>query len=683
MKALKYIISTLLLVVVVFSCSEDDFNNVDFLGSATAPTNVAALFKITQDNTGLVSIEPTADGAVAFDVNYGDGTTTATVKAGKIASHTYGEGTYTVNITAKGVTGLKTEFSKELVVSFQAPMFGTDPIIENDAAVSKKVNVTVPDDTQFAMFFDVYFVEDGIETVITGNVGETVSYIYANPGLVDIKVVLKGGAIATTEFSVTDFEVIEILQPVASAPTPPNRGSNDYISLYSSVYTDLEGTNFNPDWGQQWQGSGYAEFDLNGDKMLQYTVLSYQGIVLENPIDVSAMEYIHFDVWTADAPGIETSLISQSNGEKPVWRDLTKDQWTSIDIPISEFTDQGLTVADIYQMKFVSDTWIAGNGASGTVFIDNLYFYKSPTEFADLPITFDSSIETFEAFLDASFEITADPEDANNPVGKITNIGQGWGWEGVKLKLDTWVDVSVIPTIKLDFYNDGATHDVLMKLEDTTSPLDGNGNPSVFEEVHVTVSNTGWSNLVFNFTSGGNYDSLVLFVDGGVYDIPGTYYFDNVVNEEFIALPLTMDTPGQTFEPFLDASFSLANDPEDASNSVGMITNIGQGWGWEGVKLFLDEWIDTSSNSSIIIDFYNDGASHEVLLKLEDSTSPLDGNGNPSVFEEVKVSVSNTGWSELTFDFISGGSFDTVVLFVDGGVYDITGTYYFDNVRQP
>ena len=684
MKVLKYILSTIFVIAAVWSCTDEEFGNLDFIGTATAPTEVAAVFRITQDNTGLVTITPSAEGATQFEIDYGDGTTTlAKVLAGKVITHTYPEGTYTVKIIAVGLTGLKTEITEEIVVSFQAPMFGTQPIIENDKAISKQVNVTVPDDTQFAMFFDVYFVEDGVETIRSANVGQTVSYVYANPGLYDIKVVLKGGAIATTEYLLEGFEVTEILSPVTSAPMPQARAESDYISIYSDAYNDVPGINYNPDWGQQWQGSGYEEFDLNGDKMLNYINLSYQGIVINQNIDVTEMEFLHLDVWTADSPGVETSLISATNGEKPVWRDLTANEWTSIDIPISEFTDQGLTVADIKEMKFVSQSWIDGTGAAGSVFIDNIYFYKSPTVFADLPITFDSSIEAFEPFLDAQFEIVPDPEDANNPVGKITNIGQGWGWEGVKLKLDKSIDLSIIPTIKLDFYNDGASHDVLLKLEDSTSPPDGNGNPTVFEEVHVEVSNTGWSQLVFNFTSGGNYDTVVLFVDGGVEGIPGTYYFDNVINEEHIALPLTMDTPGQTFVPFLDASFALANDPDDATNSVGMITNIGQGWGWEGISLKLDEWIDTSVNQTIVLDFYNDGNPHKVLLKLEDSTSPPDGNGNPSIIEEVEVDVSNTGWSQLTFDFTSGGNYDTVVLFVDGGVEGISGTYYFDNISHP
>ncbi|MDH3322558.1 MAG: hypothetical protein OEM04_06170, partial [Flavobacteriaceae bacterium] len=354
--------------------------DLSFLENGQAPTNVEALFTVTQDNTGLVSIMPSADGATQFEINYGDGTAeTATIGVGKAAQHNYGEGTYNVDIIAKGVTGLKTEFSKELVVSFQAPKFGTEPIVEADKAVSKQVNVTVPNDAQFATYFDVHFVENDVEVIISGNMGETVSYVYANPGLVDIKIVLKGAAMETTEYLVTDFEVIEINAPVKSAPTPDNRAEADYISLYTAVYNDLPDTNFNPDWGQSGQGSGYAEFDLNGDKMLLYTNLSYQGIALAGgtSIDVSGMEYLHLDVWTPDVAKLETSLINGQDGnstEKPVWRDLTAGEWTSIDIAISEYTDQGLTVNEIFQLKLVGDPW-----AAASVFVDNLYFWKEPS----------------------------------------------------------------------------------------------------------------------------------------------------------------------------------------------------------------------------------------------------------------------------------------------------------------
>jgi hypothetical protein len=58
----------------------------------------------------------------------------------------------------------------------------------------------------------------------------------------------------------------------------PNRQASDVISIYSSKYADYR--NYFPNWGQGQVGYGAKEFDLNGDKMLNYIKLSYQGIAL-------------------------------------------------------------------------------------------------------------------------------------------------------------------------------------------------------------------------------------------------------------------------------------------------------------------------------------------------------------------------------------------------------------------
>ncbi len=374
MRTLKYLFSYSLVLLVFMNCTNEE-DNFDYLNTVVVPTNVSALFQVTQDNTGLVTITPNATGAVSFNIDFGDESEIAVVNQGENIQHTYLEGTYTVNLEAIGLTGLKSTTSKDLVVSFKAPE-NLVVIIENDAAISKKVNVTATAD--YAMTFDVYFGEEGNDTPVSANIGEMASFTYQQPGTYSIRVVAKSAAIETTEF-VTDFDVTEILQPVASAPTQPSRIETDVISIFSSAYTDVAGTNYFPDWGQAGQGSGWAMFDLNGDEMLQYINLSYQGIALADgtTVDVSGMEYLHMDVWTAGGiDNLETSLINNAGGnvtEKPVLSALTAGEWTTIEIPISDYTDQGLTVTEIFQMKFVGAPW-----AAGTVFIDNIYFWKSP-----------------------------------------------------------------------------------------------------------------------------------------------------------------------------------------------------------------------------------------------------------------------------------------------------------------
>uniref|UniRef100_UPI000629A76C PKD domain-containing protein n=1 Tax=Kordia zhangzhouensis TaxID=1620405 RepID=UPI000629A76C len=372
MKIIKYILSLCLVALIVYSCGEDD--NTDFVDTVQAPTNLSLLAEITQDNSGQVKITPLGEGVTSFNLNYGDGSDAVeNIEPGEYVEHVYAEGTYEATLTGKALNGSTTSITQTIVVSFQAPQ-NLVVTIENDAVVSKQVNVTATAD--FAMTNQIDF-GDG-SSPVTGNIGETVSYIYDQPGIYTITVVAMGGAIETTTYT-EEFEVTAIVQPLASAPTPPARADSDVISIFSSAYNDVVGTNYFPDWGQGGQGSSWAMFDLNGDQMLQYVNLSYQGIALADgtTIDVSGMEMLHVDVWTADVvTDIEISLINgpAAATEAPVTRSLTADSWTSIEIPIAEYVNQGLSVNEIFQLKFVGTPW-----AAGTVFIDNIYFYKQPS----------------------------------------------------------------------------------------------------------------------------------------------------------------------------------------------------------------------------------------------------------------------------------------------------------------
>ncbi|MBC8756409.1 hypothetical protein H2O64_17165 [Kordia sp. YSTF-M3] len=369
MKILKYVFSLCLVALIVYSCDEDD--STDFVDTASAPTNLSLLTEITQDNTGLVKITPLGEGVTNYDLNYGDGSDLVEgIEPGSFVEHTYAEGTYQATLTAKALNGDITTLTKEIVVSFQAPQ-NLVVTIENDPGISKQVNITATAD--FAMSNQIDF-GDG-SPVVSGNIGENVSHIYDDPGIYTITVIAMGGAIETTTYT-EDFEVTAIVQPLTSAPAQPARADSDVISIFSSAYNDVAGTNYFPDWGQGSQGSSWAMFDLGGDQMLQYINLSYQGIALADgtSVDVSGMEFLHIDVWTADVvTDLETSLINgpAAATEAPVTRSLTADSWTSIEIPIAEYVNQGLSVNEIFQLKFVGTPW-----AAGTVFIDNIYFYK-------------------------------------------------------------------------------------------------------------------------------------------------------------------------------------------------------------------------------------------------------------------------------------------------------------------
>ena len=378
MKKIKTRITYLFMLILAVACT-DNLRDLSFVENVAAPANVSASFTILQDNTGTVSIAPSAEGAVNFDIYFGDATVDpVNINQGSTVEHIYGENTFTVKVVAFNMNGDATEVSEELVVSFQAPQ-NLVVTLENDVAISKQVNIKATAD--FAAMYEFYSGEDGVtQPVISGNIGNSVSYQYAEPGTYTVKVVAKGGAIETTEYTV-DFEVTAILAPIESAAKPPSRNDADVVSVFSGEYTDIADSDFYPNWGQSTQ---FTAFDLNGDAMLQYSGLNYQGINLGAAIDASSLETLHIDIWTSDATSIDIFPLPngvQPADEKFVTKTLIADQWNSFDIPMSEFTDQGLSVDDLMQFKFVG---------SGTVFLDNIYFYRASTNV----IPFDSGLLT-------------------------------------------------------------------------------------------------------------------------------------------------------------------------------------------------------------------------------------------------------------------------------------------------
>jgi len=370
MKALKYLIASLVVFLAVWSCTDENFGSTDFVDTAVAPTNLSALFNVTTDNTGTVTITPNGEGANFFDVYYGDDTTEPdNIKQGESLVHTYSEGVYQVKLVGYGITGLESETSVPLEVSFKAPE-NLEVVIENDASVSKKVNVVATAD--YALMYEVYFGEEGNDEPIIANIGEIASYVYAEPGTYTIKVVAKSAAIETLEYT-EEFVVTEILQPIEVAPVPPNKATTDVVSIFSDAYENVAVSEWNPGWGQT---TLLTNFIINDDNILQYDLLNYTGIVTDygNPTDLSQMEFLHFDYWTTDAESIGFKIVNTNQPDGPtkesevVISEITTGKWVSVEIPLSDYTTN---MSEITQMLFSS------TGAS--VFIDNLYFYKEPT----------------------------------------------------------------------------------------------------------------------------------------------------------------------------------------------------------------------------------------------------------------------------------------------------------------
>ncbi len=674
MKTFKYILSLILITTLIWSCNEDNFGDTNFLDSITVPSNVAAVYSITQDNSGLVTITPTAEGASSFDVYFGDATAEPeNVEAGSNVQHTYAEGSYQVKVVAYNTKGDTAEATQDLIVSFKAPQ-NLVVTVENDIAISKQVNITASAD--YAVTYEFYSGEANVtQPVATTNIGDVINYQYTAAGTYDVIVIAKGGAIETTEYTAT-FEVTEILAPITSAITPSPRNSADVISIFSGAYTDISDVDFNPNWGQQ---TVYTAFDLNGDAMIQYSDLNYQGIDFSTNVqDASSMETLHLDVWTADATSIDIYPISSSSAEFFVTKELVADQWNSIEIPLTDFTSQGLVISDLKQFKFVG---------AGSVFIDNFYFYKeSSSPVAGVtPLTFESDFE-LSSFDGGEMSIVANPDTNGNASSMVAQLikNAGQPWAGSKITIPTPFDVSNT-TITAKVWSPRAGLNLLLKFEDAT-PW-----PSTVASAEITATTTvanGWEELTFDFSgisTSVDFTNLVLIMDNGTQ---GDGSADYIIYVDDISTSPKLDfEPDFVLSSFDGGAMSVVANPDTNGNSSSMVAQLikDAGQPWAGSKITVPSPFSFTGGTSVKVKVWSPRAGLNLLLKFEDAT-PW-----PSTVASAEITATTTvanGWEELTFDF-SGIStsvdFTNLVLIMDNGTQgDGSSNYiiYVDDISQ-
>jgi hypothetical protein len=154
--------------------------------------------------------------------------------------------------------------------------------------------------------------------------------------------------------------------PGAPAPAPTVDAAN-VLSIFSDSYTNRAGTDFYPNWGQVTQRTNVT---LQGNSMLKYSTMNYQGIQLvtePTSLDVSAMTHLHLDIWTPNCTSFKVSLVNQTIAEQAVTITPTVSGWNRIDIPLSQYNLVALN--NIGQFKLE-----ATPSGTSEIYLDNLYF---------------------------------------------------------------------------------------------------------------------------------------------------------------------------------------------------------------------------------------------------------------------------------------------------------------------
>lgn len=196
MKKITIAFGLLVLIAGAIGCKKDGIDkDTSFLNTASIGTT-GKVFDISNDNSGKVTITPTGEGVSSFLVKFGHGTGTsaeATVKPGYNTSHNYPEGSYTVTIVSKSLSGQESSATYPLQVTYRAP----ENITINTSGSGHTVKVSAT--ALYAASYLVYFGENPNESGTPLASGAEVSHTYAAAGNYDVKVVALSGGAAQSE----------------------------------------------------------------------------------------------------------------------------------------------------------------------------------------------------------------------------------------------------------------------------------------------------------------------------------------------------------------------------------------------------------------------------------------------------------------------------------------------------
>lgn len=358
MNKLSYI-PLLLLIALGSSCNKDTFDNTDFLKTGTAPADEAINFKITNDNSGLVTITPNSAGATAYDIYFGDSTTDPVrVLPGQNTTHIYKEGTYPVKVVASGITGQKTEVTKQLVVTFRAPesLTITANASLHDLTVSAKALYATGG-------YKVYFGDAANEVPVLIAEGASVTHTYAQAGKYQVKVeALSGGAAITAATKeVTIYNALTL--PMTFEQPDVNYAWGDFGGSVTSVIP-------NP-------YPGGINTSATVGKIIKTKDQTWAGnyIVMSSPIDFTTTKKFKVKVYSW-RPGLRVLLQLERNGDNSfmenteavttqanTWEELTFDF-------SSKITDNSKKLQNIL---FFLDNGTQGDGSQNyTILFDDI-----------------------------------------------------------------------------------------------------------------------------------------------------------------------------------------------------------------------------------------------------------------------------------------------------------------------
>lgn len=524
---LKYI--SFLVLLAFAGCKKEHFDDVSFVSGAAAAGKTGAMFTITQDNTGLVTITPSGEGTVTYDVALGDTTKNAvTIAAGKSIRHVYAEGTYQVKITGHDLKGGTSTTTQALTVSYIKPQ---DLVVKVNVT---NLTVSVTASAKYATFYKIYYgdsVSYNPEPFTQVLANQQVTHTYTSAGTYIVRVIALSGGAQTTTF----LDTIKVSKPIALPVTFEDANTDytmsDFGGNVSVLSLDPAGggghvmKTTKPAGAETWAGT---------------TVGGGLGFPTPVPLKPNAARMSVMVYSPAAGIDIKLKVEDHSNGTHSVETDVltTKaNQWETLvfDLTQTSAGTPAFNASYVYdKASLFFDFGVAGSGK--VFYFDNLQV--AALSQIDLPVTFESGTVdyTVSDFGGNASTYVVDPVVGTNHCIKSVKGSGAEVWAGTTmggaLGFATVIPQTGAPKITVRVYSPAAGLDIKLKLEEH-----GNGAHSVETDVLTTKAGQ-WETLTFDFSTaapstpawnaGYSYDKCSIFFDFGVSGSGKIFYWDDV-----------------------------------------------------------------------------------------------------------------------------------------------------------
>lgn len=510
MKKLKFIFS-ILFVALLAGCSDED-TDAAFGDNADAPANLSALFTITQDNSGLVTIAPHGEGVVSYEVYFGDGTAEpAALGLAEKVDHTYAEGQYNVRLVATGINGKTTEAILPLTVTFVQP---ENLAVTISPVVGNSLSINVSATAEYETYFEVTFGEDASLPAVQFNEGQTINYVYDAIGTYTVTVTAFSGGAATTVYT----QDVIISNPLVLPINFENPTLNYTFTTFNGATAEAinnphsEGINTSAKVGSMTPAGAAWTGGL---------------LTLDQPLDLSSAHHIKMKVWSP-AAGIPVLLKLENLTDANINHEVTvattvANQWEEMVFDFNGANGQYSKLVFFFN---------AANPGNGTYYFDDIELFNGQDPVA-FPLTFQSTTANYvwNNFGGAVGYVIDNPSatgiNTSTKVGNFLKTAGSETWAGVAIPMSAPIDFSVMKKVKMKVWSPAAGIPVLMKFENMNPH---NAAVDIERQTTTTVANQ-WEEITFDFTginNVNNYQQLVVFFNFGIPGTGETYYFDDV-----------------------------------------------------------------------------------------------------------------------------------------------------------